>query len=188
MTREEEANFKESFQRLKREDERRAPSFARSWAGAKSRLEPRRRTRWARRLAVAGLLSLSLGAAWLVLRDGATGKADPAETIVSQTPPAAASNGPERPPSPPDKPPGSGYDRVAPKLGRAARRPRPSPAAQPPQSDLAILSRWRSPTEFLLRTPGDAFLKTVPRLGDPLGELRIGGGTITPERSNDPEE
>jgi hypothetical protein len=37
----EERTIKELFQRLKREDERRAPSFADSWATARSRLETR---------------------------------------------------------------------------------------------------------------------------------------------------
>jgi hypothetical protein len=37
----EEKTIKELFQRLKREDERRAPSFADSWAAARSRLETR---------------------------------------------------------------------------------------------------------------------------------------------------
>src|SRR5215475_3787918 len=37
----EEKTIKELFQRLKQEDERRAPSFADSWADARSRLETR---------------------------------------------------------------------------------------------------------------------------------------------------
>src|SRR5215813_6902417 len=40
----EERTIKESFQRLKQEDERRAPSFADSWAAARSRLERRSRS------------------------------------------------------------------------------------------------------------------------------------------------
>ena len=40
----EEKTIKELFQRLKREDERSAPSFADSWAAARSRLETRGRT------------------------------------------------------------------------------------------------------------------------------------------------
>ena len=35
----------------------------------------------------------------------------------------------------------------------------------PRRTDLMI-SQWRSPTDFLLRTPGNEFLKTVPRLND----------------------
>ena len=37
----EETTIKELLQRLKQEDERRAPSFADSWAAARSRLETR---------------------------------------------------------------------------------------------------------------------------------------------------
>lgn len=40
----EEKTIKELFQRLRQEDERRAPSFADSWAAARSRLKPRGRS------------------------------------------------------------------------------------------------------------------------------------------------
>jgi len=39
---------------------------------------------------------------------------------------------------------------------------RPAVAPRPPVS----LSEWRSPTDWLLRTPGDALLRTTPRLGE----------------------
>jgi hypothetical protein len=64
----EEKTIKELFQRLKREDERRAPSFADSWATARSRMETRgrrlraRASNWPRRslVAVAAIL-IALG-------------------------------------------------------------------------------------------------------------------------------
>jgi hypothetical protein len=36
-----------------------------------------------------------------------------------------------------------------------------------------LLSQWRSPTEFLMRTPGEEFLKTIPRLNESLIEIKL---------------
>lgn len=52
------------------------------------------------------------------------------------------------------------------------------------QPDVALLSQWRSPTEFLLHTPGDQLLKTVPRLGGSLIEIKA----LAPEQKNELEE
>lgn len=43
------------------------------------------------------------------------------------------------------------------------RPPGPPPAVVP-------ISQWQSPTSFLLRSPGDPLLKTLPRLGAPAME------------------
>lgn len=39
--------------------------------------------------------------------------------------------------------------------------------------EIALLSQWRSPTEFLLRTPGEQLLKSVPRLNESLIRVNI---------------
>lgn len=36
-----------------------------------------------------------------------------------------------------------------------------------------LISQWRSPTEFLLRTPGDELLRSVPRLGASAVEIKL---------------
>jgi hypothetical protein len=36
------------------------------------------------------------------------------------------------------------------------------------EAKMASLSDWRSPTEWLLQTPGRQLLKSVPKLGEPL--------------------
>lgn len=51
---------------------------------------------------------------------------------------------------------------------KVARRRRASPA---PQMD-ALISQWRSPTDFLLKTPGEQWLREAPRLGAPLVEIK----------------
>jgi hypothetical protein len=50
-------------------------------------------------------------------------------------------------------------------------RPGPPPPAPPPS-----LAEWRSPTEFLLRTPAQELLYTVPRLGQGLPADAVKGG------------
>ena len=45
------------------------------------------------------------------------------------------------------------------------------------RTNLMVLSQWRSPTEFLLHTPGAALLKSVPGLGESLIESK----TLVPE-------
>jgi hypothetical protein len=58
----EEKTLKELFRRLKREDERRAPSFAASMAAARSRLEARGKSSWPRRsLAVVAAILIASG-------------------------------------------------------------------------------------------------------------------------------
>ena len=44
---------------------------------------------------------------------------------------------------------------------RLDREPAPPPGTSPP------IAEWRSPTEFLLATPGRELLSTVPALADP---------------------
>jgi len=127
-------------------------------------------------LAAAGLVLLSLGGAWLVLNNRAPKQVKPAEALVQQVSPAESVKilAP-RALSPIRKPSLPANKRVVTKERRT------SPAPQP---DLALLSQWRSPTEFLLRTPGAALLKTVPRLGASWIESR----TLVPEQKNDLEE
>jgi hypothetical protein len=36
-----------------------------------------------------------------------------------------------------------------------------------------LISQWRSPTDFLLKTPGDELLRTVPRLGESAIEIKL---------------
>lgn len=52
------------------------------------------------------------------------------------------------------------------------RTPAPgTPTTEPPSPPVPLISQWRSPTDFLLKAPGDPLLKTVPRLGESLVEM-----------------
>jgi hypothetical protein len=37
---------------------------------------------------------------------------------------------------------------------------------------MASISQWKSPTAFLIETPGQKLLKTVPRIGDGFMDMR----------------
>jgi len=127
-------------------------------------------------LAAAGMALLSLSAGWLIISNREPKWVKPAETVVQRDPPtrpietlAPPVPSPIREPSPPAN------------KGVAPKRRRISPAPQP---DLASLSEWHSPTEFLLRTPGATLLRTVPRLG----ASWIVNGTPAPEQKDNLEE
>lgn len=168
----EEPKIRALFQRLKREDEQHAPPFARSWAAAQSRRAPRGRRRLVWRLAAAGMVALSLSAAWLGYHRLAVKRVTPNKTAVKQAK-AIEPAKPDSPARPVRKPPPPAAKPVK------ARRQRISPA--PAQAELTLLSQWRSPTEFLLHTPGEALLKTAPRAGESL----IKGKVFAPEQLND---
>src|SRR5882724_5385573 len=60
---------------------------------------------------------------------------------------------------------------TAPEVDKPSKLPAPRRVAQRPRNKAPrrtelLISRWRSPTEFLLRTPGNEFLRTVPRFDD----------------------
>lgn len=48
--------------------------------------------------------------------------------------------------------------------------------AEKVSSIAAALSNWRSPTEALLGSPADPLLRTLPRLGEPLSEIKPTAG------------
>jgi hypothetical protein len=70
---------------------------------------------------------------------------------------------------------------MGPMLGVGRRSPKPPQlvSARPrahrhtPARAITLISQWRSPTDFLLRTPGDELLKTVPRLGTSAIEIKM---------------
>jgi len=165
----EEKTIKELFQQLKREDERQAPPFAYTKAAALAQREPGTQ-RWGVQLAaVAALVLLVCSVMWWSLHGHVKKPPFPVETVLNVPKPGAP-----RVSTPP-----SLAVSVSPKPAVYRRR-----ARRQAQPDLALLSQWRSPTEFLLRLPGDSLLKTVPRFG----ESRIEIKNLVPEQQNELEE
>jgi hypothetical protein len=56
---------------------------------------------------------------------------------------------------------------------------RPHAARFPDEAAIARLSRWRAPTDGLLRAPGDQLLRGVPRLGESVIDGNFFGGMET---------
>lgn len=72
-----------------------------------------------------------------------------------------------KPPAAPDEPASVPTQRPA-KPARRAHGHRQSTRQAAP-----LISQWRSPTQFLLKTPGDELMRTVPRLGGPAVEIKL---------------
>lgn len=164
--------FSELFQELKQEDLRRAPAFARVWANATARGESKTGLWLWLRLAVAALVLLVGLGAWFAFSRRA-----PDERIaLPVTPPAKILV-----PAPAHEP--SQVIAASPdKQVRQPKQRRSRPASRLPLETL--VSQWRSPTDFLLKTPGERWLKEVPRLGVSHLELK----PFVIEQNNEMEE
>lgn len=160
MKREEERIGK-LFQQLREEDERNAPSFTHDWNGALSRREKPRRS-WAMWRLVAGVAALILLGAgclgwWMSFRQS-TRRQAPIDSVRSDRPAPSSTPPPVSPsPVPVRNPP------------NIIRRRGPFVRPEPPA---ILISQWRSPTESLLRTPGEQLFKRVPRLDESLVNIK----------------
>ncbi|MBL8187694.1 MAG: hypothetical protein JNK38_06785 [Acidobacteria bacterium] len=164
----EERKARELFQQLKRNDELFAPDFFRVMNAALANGE-RPSSRWQRlRLVVipmtATLLLLLSGWLWFVQRQELFLPPDPPELSKKgfcncPTEPVIAKN---------DAPP---------KVVRYKRTTSPKPIN-------TLVSQWRSPTEFLLKTPGERWMKEVPKLGVPRLDIK----SLDFEQKNEMEE
>ena len=155
-----EKRLRQLFNELGREDERKAPSFA---GLLKSALPRDRRTilkvpMWGVG-AVAATLVLGVTAAFILLRSNSIEPAPPGDFTTLQTIPYLEIS-PEMTPRPIEearKPLRTALSRTHSRRRRATLRSYPSST---------LISRWKSPTDVLLRTPGDELLKSLPRVPD----------------------
>lgn len=175
----EEDKITKLFQQTRAEDARNAPSFADVWNAALSR-QGRPGHRWiVWRLAAATTVLILIGTgSWIYLRQSAirqalveivgsnmpapdttTKQQAPIEIVKSATPISDA--------TPPQRvSPLRVSVKNPPKVTRRQRLcVRPQPAA-------TSISQWRSPTESLLRTPGEQLFKRVPRLNESLVNIK----------------
>ncbi len=166
-----EEQIKELFQQLRRDDERHTPPFAGVWAV----VERGAPTSWgwpAWRVALATIVLLMLAGVWAV------SFRQPADERFA------------RPPAPPESAVPRVPEGVAPPSGLASSTGKPPKLVRrrrvpaPPLPLDALVSQWRSPTDFLLRTPGEQWLKEVPRLGVPRAEIK----PLVIEQKNELEE
>lgn len=172
----EELRTKDLFQRLKRDDERRAPRFAVALETAIALGERSHRGHLIPRMKLAlGVLLIVTAALAGLWFKAYTNRLTTTELAV-QPPDAPAI---QIPPVP---------QREVPILAVTVNKPRESAhrhhALLPPLPMSALISQWRSPTEFLLKTTEARWMKEVPRLGAP--QLQIEFPVI--ERKNEMEE
>jgi hypothetical protein len=156
----EERTIRELFRQLRRDDEPSAPPFAASLEDALSRNERTDRFRFVRPAAVAIVVLLLLGGVWLSFPKRSAKTQFPIDVGNSGTPAPNV----ESPPAPEPTSP-SVADQPMKSNRHRQKHVQPRPAT-------LLVSQWRSPTVSLLRTPGEQFLKTVPRLDESLIEIR----------------
>lgn len=164
----EERKARELFQQLKRDDALSAPDFSHVMNAVVTNGE-RPSARWRNlRLAMipttATLLLLLSGWLWLVQREEVLLPPDPPELSTKAfcncpTEPVIARN---------DAPP---------KVVRYKRTTSLKPIN-------TLVSQWRSPTEFLLKKPGERWMKEVPKLGVPRLDIK----SLDFEQKNEMEE
>ncbi|MCI0332861.1 MAG: hypothetical protein L0228_06525 [Planctomycetes bacterium] len=65
------------------------------------------------------------------------------------------------------------FFRQATKPQAAMESVRPDPSAHAATPPAILISQWRSPTESLLRTPGEQLFKRVPRLDESLLNIKV---------------
>ena len=162
----EERNTKELFQQLRQDDERQAPTFISMWEVTMSRSEKAGPYRLVLRIAAVMVALGLLSAYWLILfkRQASLPTPAPPRHVIAGDP----SHAPILVP-----PPESAAQRLR-KRARQSRTP-----AQSGQSDM-VISEWRSPTDFLLRMPGEQWLRTVPQFGGALAGI----DTPAPDQKN----
>lgn len=175
-----ENEIRELFRELRREDERLAPSFAKDWDAALSQINEGRRARLTFRLPVAAAVALCLlgSFAFIIFRRLPTPPtptaaleqtatiSEPPPTVAFLTTPPVRSKIREAKNKQKERLDlKSGFGKIQPP---AVRRRLPKKS----QSPEILISQWRSPTDFLLKSPANRFLKTIPRLNASTDEIK----------------
>jgi hypothetical protein len=154
----EEKKIAELFQEARREDERLTPSFADLLEADPAQIKKAGRFRLMPRPAFAAiLLILSFGAAVLffVWPKNRQMTAEKRQTVAQEVQPATPSLVEPQ------------VVEIKPVKLKKVRRRAPSRIRQPD----SLISQWKPPTDFLLRFPGEKFLKTTPDLVKPLEDI-----------------
>lgn len=161
--------IKQLFHELRQGDERHTPSFDRVLKAASARAGP---AGLSLRVAVAAAMLILVGGfVFILLKPSSLST----ETENSESsPPIVKLPYPQLEPSP-GEPLARSIERapaleaIRRELTRPARHKRPAARSHQPAM---LISEWQSPTDFLLRTPGEHLLKTVPRVSESLVEIK----------------
>jgi hypothetical protein len=177
----EENEIRQLFRELRREDEGRAPSFAKDWDAALSQINKGHRARFLFRLpAMAAVALVLLGSfAFIIFRSlpmplTPTATLEPTATIVQPPPPSVTFH--TTPSVHPKISEAKKRQKVVPNLESGfGKKPSIAVRRQLPkrsQSPDILISQWRSPTDFLLKSPDDRLLRTIPRLNASTAEIK----------------
>jgi hypothetical protein len=174
-----EQKLKALFHDLRGEDEGHAPSFSHAWQAALARQRVQRpfpggAPRWA--IVATAAVVIVCASLYVFFRNSSPAQTPRAERAG---PVAGATPVPGIPSVPGATASGSPGEVVSlpPKQGTRVRSTRPSAALvnshrrQASQAAVVLISRWRSPTDFLLVFPADRLLKSVPRLNDSIVDI-----------------
>lgn len=159
----EEKAIRQLFRDERERDETVAPHFAATLEAAIARRRPARSGSLIWRAAIAAVALVAvIGFVLLLLGRSGAGR----QPVVSITQDESASKTPA--PSRSDD------------VGVAILPPEPSKPAHGARwrrrssvRSATLISEWQSPTDFLLRTPGDQLFKTVPRVGASAIEIKV---------------
>jgi hypothetical protein len=159
----EEKAIRQLFRDERETDESVAPHFAATLEAAISRRRPARAGSLIRRAAIAVVALVAVGGFVLLLL-GRSGSGPQPVVSIKQEELAPITPAPNR----------SVEVAVAP-LSQEPSKPAHHARGHRQSSVRAatLISEWRSPTDFLLKTPGDQLLKTVPRVGVSAIEIKV---------------
>ena len=160
----EEKAIRQLFRDERQADESNAPHFAATLEAAVSRRGEYRsgRLMFQVAFAIVALVAVIGGVIGVVrLFSNRSGIERPETVAENSSEPAAPPAGVLANHAPSSKQP-------PPRTASGTRRHRQTPARV-----TSLISEWRSPTDFLLSTPGDQLLKTVPRVGPSAIEIKV---------------
>ena len=166
-----EDRIKQLFYELRQGDERHTPSFDRVLKAASKAGQAGPAFAFLRVAVAAAMLTVVSGLVLILLKPSllSTETEDSESSLpIVKMPDEQSEPLPSEPPTPSiERAPA--LETIRRELTRPAGRKRP---ARWPHQPAMLISEWQSPTEFLLRTPGEQLLKTVPRAGESLFEIK----------------
>jgi hypothetical protein len=183
MKEREENRIKELFHELRRDDERRAPAFARTMDAALSRSVKTHRGWQLLPVAAATVMLILIGlSVFIIFRQSSTKTYQAAE--VEPVAPPDQSSQPEVIVSAPRKNGSPNKNGLPNKNGSPDRIESPKPGkrrvARQRKLSPTLISDWQSPTDFLLETSGRQLLRTTPRVDESITSIK----GLFPEKMN----
>ncbi|HWO01810.1 MAG TPA: hypothetical protein VNS63_21325 [Blastocatellia bacterium] len=156
--------IRQLYREQRQADESIAPHFAATLEAALSKKRADRFGRPMLRLAVAFAALVAVASFVFLL----LGRSSPEQPPIVSVGPGESGDKPAITSSEPSSVPTS----PAPKPARRVRTRRQSPERAAALLS-PLISQWQSPTGFLLKTPGDELLRTVPRIGESAVEIKM---------------